>query len=318
MANLVKILVSELSTVLVSYDQIKIYRSNDENGTFTEITDASTRINLNSLDSEYEYTDSTGASTDWYKSSYFNSISSVESAQSSPLIAVLIPTLTLSQLTKNQLLSNMLVVITLSKDIKNVAGFTLGTDQEFFFTTTYDPLYSSVRKVRLEVGAFLKEISDDTINLAIFEASLMAKALSFKGADSRNSLYLFARREWTTCKAAEILLLNNLLRHGLRSKRLDNLEVTYDASQGADTLDRIQSCLHRWEYQIMAAGNATQTPLGLVKGELDIDDPHVGRMWEKGPLIMRNAGSNVRYRPLYSRRWVGGWRGHWINRWYGR
>ena len=53
------------------------------------------------------------------------------------------------------------------KSLKIINSF---EDYSFYFTTTYNPLYSSIRKLRLEVGAFISNVPDDTVNLAIFEA----------------------------------------------------------------------------------------------------------------------------------------------------
>src|SRR5678815_2490442 len=94
----------------------------------------------------------------------------------------------------------MQVVITLSEDIADVDGVTLGSEQIFYFTTIYTPLYSSVRKVRLEIGAYITNVVDDTINLAIFEASLEADQISFNQGNE-TEFFRFARKEWVTCKA---------------------------------------------------------------------------------------------------------------------
>jgi hypothetical protein len=218
-----------------------------------------------------------------------------------------VDTLTIT-LDPGQLFENNLIVITVDRDTAEaVGGETLAEDFVFWFTTTYNPLYSSVRKVRLEIGSFIKSIPDDTINLAIFEASLFADNLTWIVADPMNKFFLFARREWVTCKAAEILLLNVLGTGGLKHKRLDNLEVTYDAHHGQDLLDKVLGCLAKWEAEIQSGGHAVQKPSVVVKGDLDIDAPNVGRMWEKGPGSSLNSGSNQRYRPLGSRRYIGGW-----------
>lgn len=211
------------------------------------------------------------------------------------------------ELEPNQLHEDNLVVITVSGTSANSLGTVLGDDYIFWFTTLYNPLYSSVRKVRLEIGSFIKNITDDTINLAIYEASLMANEMSWSGKDSLNSLYLFARREWTTCKAAEMLLNNALSSTGLKSKELDNFRVTYDNKQGAAILDRIRECLARWEGELVSGGKPAGNPKGVVKGECDPDAPHVGRMWEKGLLTINPPGSNLRYKPPGQRRWVSGW-----------
>lgn len=78
MVNLT-IKVSDILSVLSLYDKIKVYRSDSETGTYTEITDSSSRINLIAEATIYFYTDSTGDDTKWYKTSYFNSTTLDES-----------------------------------------------------------------------------------------------------------------------------------------------------------------------------------------------------------------------------------------------
>ncbi len=302
--NILNIHVADLTTVLESYDQIKVYRAVDADSTYSEITTSSDRITLNSQDSLYTYTEVGALTTYYYKTSYFNSSSSDESQLSGAVVA--------STVSSNQLVNNMLITITLAETIKSLTDIELDSEEVFYFTTKYDPLYSSVRKLRLEIGSFISSLDDDTLNLAIFEASLMADQLTFATVnDESNQFYVFARKEWTTCKAAQILLMNSLGQGGLRSKKLDNLEVTYDANQGADILNKINECLARWEAQLMSGGNATQKPSYVVKGELDVDAPNVGRLWEKGLFVEKTPGSNLRYRAQGSRRWIGGWRGSW-------
>lgn len=299
MSNIVSIQVDNLAAVLDIYNQIKVYKADNVAGPYVEVSNSSTRIILNTMDTLYSFTDSIGINTDFYKTAYFNSINNIESTLSTAVAATT---------ALNQLRENMQVVITLSNTIKDSTGNSLG-EQVYFFTTTYNPLYSSIRKVRLEVGVFLKNIDDDTINFAIFEASLMANEINWvKGVSS--DFFKFARREWTTCKAAEILLHNIVGTFGLRSKKLDNLEIQYDPKMGATLLNKIQDCLSRWEAEVISGGAAVQKPAMFVKGQFDIDAPHVGRMWEKGPPgLFRAPGSNLRYRPAFSRRYIGGWIG---------
>lgn len=299
MANTISIEVDSLPLVLDNYNQIKVYVAPDIDAAYVEITNSSTRIPLNTQDTLYSFTDNANLSTVFYKTSYFNSSNSQESGLSNPVEA---------NATNVQLTTNMQVVITISKDVKNISGATLADDAVYYFTTLYDPLYSSVKKVRLEIGSFIGEVADDTINLAIFEASLMANEIHW-AKNNNNDFFRFARREWVTCKAAEILLTNMIALLGASSKKLDNLEISYSSKSGEVLLDKILNCLSKWEAEVISGGHATQVPRFMVKGEFDIDAPHVGRMWEKGPRVQRTPGSNARYKPFGSRRYIGGWIG---------
>jgi hypothetical protein len=71
--------VNHLSAVLEQYDQIKLYRADTESGSYTEITDVTSRIDLIPAQEQYYYDDSDGHSDHWYKASYYNSSTAEES-----------------------------------------------------------------------------------------------------------------------------------------------------------------------------------------------------------------------------------------------
>ena len=78
-----KIVVPSLSTVIEIFDQIKVYRSiTGATGTYTELTGVGTRIALESDTSVYEYLDTNGDPDYYYKTSYYNSTSALESSLS--------------------------------------------------------------------------------------------------------------------------------------------------------------------------------------------------------------------------------------------
>jgi hypothetical protein len=80
-----KIQVDELDNVLQTFDRIKVYRSTTGiNGTYTELTAAATRIALVPGVTLYEYDNPGGEITYYYKTSYFNSATLVESNLSAP------------------------------------------------------------------------------------------------------------------------------------------------------------------------------------------------------------------------------------------
>ncbi|MHA2426502.1 MAG: hypothetical protein ACXADB_00480 [Candidatus Hermodarchaeia archaeon] len=82
--NSLLIKVTDITSVLTLYDQIKVYRDTSEGGSFTtEITGVGTRISLIPEQTIYFYSDDTGDSTHWYKTSYFHSVTEDESAKSS-------------------------------------------------------------------------------------------------------------------------------------------------------------------------------------------------------------------------------------------
>lgn len=216
------------------------------------------------------------------------------------------------------LATNNLVSVTLGADIASTTGLTLGTDYDFYFTTTYDPLYCSVRRLRLNAGQYLTDVPDDALNLALHMASLESDQRTWNKANLEDNFYHFVRSEWTCCRAAEIILSNTIGGPGRpKSKKLGDLEVEWDTSPQniKIPLDRIQQCLDKWEKELAAGGRQVQKPAYGVKGELDIDRPAIGRSWlhTRDWLNTQTPAANMRIRPSISRRWrqVYGHRGWW-------
>jgi len=81
------ITVADITAVMNIFDKIKIYRSTTTStGVFTEITTPTTRPTLELTKVVYIYTDSVGRSDYWYRSSYYNTLSGLESSQSDPQV----------------------------------------------------------------------------------------------------------------------------------------------------------------------------------------------------------------------------------------
>jgi len=82
----IRIRVRELSNVMTQFDKIKVYRSDAKDGTYAEITDALSRITLVAGQTVYEYIDNTApTSSYWYKTSYYHSVSGLESSLSAAM-----------------------------------------------------------------------------------------------------------------------------------------------------------------------------------------------------------------------------------------
>jgi len=222
---------------------------------------------------------------------------------------------------------NNVIFVKLSKDIASTGGLTLEEDYEFYFTSTYSPLYTSVRRVRLDLGNVIRDIPEDTINLAIFEASLEADALTFGTAPTSGNeqeFFLFARRMYVTC-LAEVILLGSILGSGgaAKSKRLADLDVSYDGRTD-ELLKKALSCMARFEAVLTSAGEigpgTSQKPQYVVKGEYDIDRPVIGRQWQ--PTVTYNGAdaeipaANIKSKLTTQRRWSRDFR--WPSRWNSR
>lgn len=83
--------IDNILQVLEVYDKVKIYRADSEGGTYVEITDSSTRIPIIPEKEQYYYDDPNGENTHWYKTAYFNSTTSDESAKSSAIQGGAVP-----------------------------------------------------------------------------------------------------------------------------------------------------------------------------------------------------------------------------------
>lgn len=80
-----KVAVGDLTSALEQFDKIKVYRSvTGESGVYAEITTPLTRMTLELGKTIYTFTDLAGDASYYYRSSYFNSLSSLESSQSDP------------------------------------------------------------------------------------------------------------------------------------------------------------------------------------------------------------------------------------------
>lgn len=82
--NRLMIQVNNLSQVLEYYDKIKVYRASSIDGSYSELTDADTRIDIIAEEDQYFYSDVTGGPTHYYKTSYYNSTTTDESELSDP------------------------------------------------------------------------------------------------------------------------------------------------------------------------------------------------------------------------------------------
>ena len=79
----VRVTVDDIDDTISIFDQIKVYRSvTGADGVYSELTGPGTRPVLVAGQSVYEYVDVTGDPTYYYKTSFFNSVSSAESSLS--------------------------------------------------------------------------------------------------------------------------------------------------------------------------------------------------------------------------------------------
>jgi len=233
--------------------------------------------------------------------------SSVDGSEdgSIPYLGILIKTLSISgstltiTLDAEQLLYNNIVSVVLNSSISDKDSNTLGADYEFFFGTIYTPYFSTIRMVRLRLGRLGRSIPDETIALAIWDASTEAISLSpfiIRDADS----FARARREFTTCMATWILISG--VSSGTSSrKRLSDFDVSKSYGPGGISPKDLEDCISKWQVVLEFGGARSAEPLIVVKGDTAIDEPIRGRLWLRGDRTIPINNAKINSYP--SRRW---------------
>lgn len=82
---ILEIYVDDIISVMTVFDHIKVYRSTSQYSGYSEITAAATRVPLDLATSVYSYADPNGNVTHWYRCSYYNASTGVESSWSDPV-----------------------------------------------------------------------------------------------------------------------------------------------------------------------------------------------------------------------------------------
>jgi hypothetical protein len=187
-----------------------------------------------------------------------------------------------------QLYQNNIVILTLDSLIADTDGNTLGTDYTSYFSTPYSPLYSSMRRIQLDIGPFITDVDEETIMLAILDASVYADSINFTNSIENTTFYYRARWEYTTCHAEHTLIRAMLGDTGLSdrlTKKLGDLEVSRGGAVGLnDMLADLKDCMLEWEVVLQSGGaltpNTSVKPVYGVKGQYAEDAIVVGRQWE--------------------------------------
>lgn len=215
----------------------------------------------------------------------------------------------------DQLLENNIVKITIDDAVQNEALESL-SEYSWYFTTQYNPIYTSIRRIRFDLGSLIATVPNETIMFAIFEASLYVDAISFSATSPSASAYLAsAKRELATC-LAELMLLSGSQGFGpgdSMSKTLGDLSVKRsDGGYSAgDKNDDLRECIAKWEPVVQSGGELSPytslRPGHTVKGATAEDAISVGRLWE--PTSMPGVGYTTRSAgntktQLTARRWV--------------
>jgi hypothetical protein len=218
-----------------------------------------------------------------------------------------------------KLYNNNIVITKLNMSVASTDGATLAEDTYFSFTTTYEPLYSSIRRIRLDLGALIADVPNDTIYLAIFEASLYVDEISFTSTITNGTYFAYAKRQLTTCLAERILvgaLLGDSSISSRLAKSLDGLSVSRGglSKELGSSASKLDDCIANWTAVVESGGemspHTSLKPEFSVKGALADDAIAVSRQWEPTSSVggyMPSANTRVDRKNSSSRR---GYRTH--------
>jgi len=213
-------------------------------------------------------------------------------------------------LTRSPLYKNNIVILTIPT-LLAADGGRLEEPLEYYFTTAYDPLYSTVRLVRSRIGSFIQEIPDDTINLAIFDASTMADSFIPTLPENMTAAWsawlAFSKSEYTRATACLTLLQNSpTIGFRQKSKLLGDMQVTW---QQSTIIEKMVAALAKeaeyWQNELHNGGVAPQKVQTAIKGACDWDRPWIGRDFSSYPGDPPAA--NTAIIPPFSRRALKVW-----------
>tara|TARA_R110002126_G_scaffold155054_1_gene302089 strand:- start:2313 stop:3020 length:708 start_codon:yes stop_codon:yes gene_type:complete len=177
-------------------------------------------------------------------------------------------------------------------------GSVLNGPIESYYTTCYDPLCSTVNRVRLMAGEFLSDVPDDTINQLIWYYSMEADLLNYCPTLSaiEPKTYLNYKTRWVT--AAVILgLLSGTSLNGDMSKRLGDLSVGRSGA-AQELLNSVRDDLGYLTSMLEDGGNYGRNMDTVTKASNHPDAPILSRQFARSDSYesARVPGANTRKR----------------------
>lgn len=192
---------------------------------------------------------------------------------------------------------NMLIVITISEDVKDTDGNSLGEETYLTFSTKYNPYYASPELVRLECGSWLDSIPDDTISLMIHWSSVEADLIAT--GPTRGRLFNAARTKFVIYDSALRSLMIPVDMGG-KQKQLGDLMIKND-SNFVEVISQLKKKREEWFRVVNAKGNIVPgqsfAPAVASKGRYDPDRARMGRQWwppTDYPYVQPGANAKVR------------------------
>lgn len=207
-----------------------------------------------------------------------------------PTISGKLVTLTLDD--TSVLSNNMAIFVGMTTDLQDTDGNNLINDHDFYFTTKYSPLYSSVQIIRAYINAYLAQYTDDVINQIIFDASTMADLLTFITIDQSCNLQYINRIKKEYVKVATILALleDGATFKGGQSKKLDQFEISFDNTSFNALNIKWNKELQRLITELQNNGCQNLATV-TIKGRTAQDNTAIGRLWDTDFATLRPGGN---------------------------
>ena len=214
--------------------------------------------------------------------------------------------MSIGRIVEQKINKNTLIVVLLDPTIAGVSGDTLREEIQMTFSTEYDPYYSSPDLLRLECGAWIESIPDDTISLMIHWSSLEAQAVAY---GPLGNMFEMAKTKFVTFDAAVRLLMLPASVGGKR-KTLGDLMISNDAS-ASSMIKELKDARDEWWRVVNAKGSIVPgqgfAPEVAVKGKYDPDRRRVGRLWwNPADYFYAQPAGNTRLRGAGQRKYKTG------------
>lgn len=158
--------------------------------------------------------------------------------------------------------------VTVSKSISGENSLALGTDYSFSFSVRPEYYFTTVRLVRANLGSAISKITDEEIEILIYENSLWAydhSATTFNVDDP--PLYV---KDYVLCKT-KLDVLNTALMgtDSVTRERIGEVEFQYGDSLGTkfkEKITELRACIEDNKIQILSSGRRTVVSSAVKSG----------------------------------------------------
>ena len=190
---------------------------------------------------------------------------------------------------------NRLIFIEIS-GLTALDGSELDSDVEIYYSTQFDPLYSSVMRVRFLAGEFLEDVPDATIDQILAHFSYQADLLNYNPSCAAIDAerYREFRARWVTA-ATIVMLLSGTSVNSEMQKRLGDLSVKRKGA-AQELLNEMRRALRELTMILEDGGKWGRNPETVTKSINHPDFPVFGRLWAPNDMYSGEGipAANVR------------------------